>query len=158
MLGTLQQVGVVRILGMKRVAPKQQQILSFEIVFDTSHHPYHVGEVRVPDGTQKSSRRGHFPRKPYWSFQKKYKKVCPFVCWIKLDPYSFYFNVFGLVSFIELIYFFNFIPSHLIFISDLVFILLITMYLVLNHLSSFLMKKKTKKRIKKSNWKSENQN
>ena len=56
---------------------------------------------------------------------------------MKLDPHSFDYNAFGLELFIKLICFFNFIPSHLIFISNLVPILLIAMYLVLNNLSSF---------------------
>jgi hypothetical protein len=37
--------------------------------------------------------------------KKKKKKVWLFVYWIKLDPYSFYCNVFGIESFIGLFFF-----------------------------------------------------
>jgi len=43
---------------MVHVAPKQHQTLLFEVVFDVSHHPYHVGEAGVPDSTRRSSTRG----------------------------------------------------------------------------------------------------
>jgi hypothetical protein len=66
----------------------------------------------------------------------KKKKVWLFICEVKLS-FFFYCNVFSLDLFIELICFFNFISWHLIFIYDLVLILLIEIYLVLNHLLSY---------------------
>jgi hypothetical protein len=52
---------------------------------------------------------------------------------IRFGSYSFNCSVSGLESFIKF-FFFNFIPLHLVFILDLVFIFLIVMYLVLNPL------------------------
>ena len=74
------------------------------------------------------------PKKPCCPLQKK--KVWLFICEVKLS-FFFYCNVFSLDLFIELICFFNFISWHLIFIYDLVLILLIEIYLVLNHLLSY---------------------
>jgi hypothetical protein len=46
------------------------------------------------------------PLKKHVALQKKDKEVWFFVCWIKLNPYSFDYNAFGLESFIELIFLF----------------------------------------------------
>jgi hypothetical protein len=51
--------------------------------------------------------------------------------YIRFDPLSFNYNVFDLESFIRF-FSFKFIHLHLIFILDLVHIILIMMYLVLN--------------------------
>ena len=74
------------------------------------------------------------PRETCWLLQKKkkQKKVRLFVCYVKLGLHYFDYNIFDLESFIELILFFNFIIWHLIFISDLILIFLIAMYLVFN--------------------------
>jgi len=58
--------------------------------------------------------------------------------YVRFSSHSFNYSVSGLKLFIKLL-FFKFIPLHLVFIWDLVLILLIVIYLVLNHLLNWFV-------------------
>jgi hypothetical protein len=58
--------------------------------------------------------------------------------YVRFSSHSFNYSVSGLKLFIKLL-FFKFIPFHLVFIWDLVLILLIVIYLVLNHLLNWFV-------------------
>jgi hypothetical protein len=154
LLSTLHQVGVVHALQVQYAVRRQHWTQPFKAVFDAPHHPYRSGEVCVCIWHARSSDYKIFPPSIFHLLlekcvdhckkkktkkkknKNKTKKVRLFVCYVKLGSHSFDCNIFGFEWFIELILFFNLIHWHLIYKLDLVLILLITLYLEFNNLSS----------------------
>ena len=121
MLGTCQQVSAAR---------------TNQTVFDAPCHLKHGDEAHVPRRQVEELPPSILLENRVAHCKKTRKSGYLFV---KLNYIIifFYCNVFGIKSFIKLIFFFNFIHLKFIFISELVLILLIIVYLVLNYLSGY---------------------
>ena len=123
------QMSVARAFKMPRAVPKYAWMKPSKAAFNALHCAHHDGKVRAISilsiklwsHVLSSLPLSLSPRgKTCWPLQKR---KCMTTCLLSRIKFFFYYNISGLESFIELILFFNFIPWHLIFISNLVLIL-----------------------------------
>jgi hypothetical protein len=120
---------------------KKLWTLPSRAAFEAPHHSYYGGEAcATKRSTVELQSHVFFPPSYLFFFLEKYashckikknKEIWVFICWVKWGPHYFNCNIFNLESFIN--FFFNFIPLHLIFISNLVLIFFINIFFFLSY-------------------------